>query len=312
MKIKKFEKWAFVLLFIFSLNLFPLVMVRADEYTLGFEEGKDIIWERTVVNSTLINKLIDEGRISNSYSEKVVGTQVKYYIEDIDYDNNGSVYFWKIDYHLYLGTNLENTPGTEKGSGYYKNVAKDPADAAGDWATSESIYTYRFIPLEVPAYLTALVAAIGKPNITCSGSNLIYNNTVIGENDTIILNYNTNGILNNRSIYYNGSLAYNYELVYYSDFIIDQTIFIFILIILTIFVSVGMIYMWFNNKENRKEAKKFRSQKKVNLVPREKITSKPVDATPSPKISQVCSLCGSELDDDGLFCPNCGNKFERD
>lgn len=215
-------------------------------YSLNFEQGKDIIWEVTYIDYVLVQNLIDEGVLKESFLKKEIGQQRKYWIEDIQSQSDR----WKILFHIYDGTNLENSKGTELGNGWHKNVAKDPSDAAPNWATADSLFTNYFIPLSISEYLAELVLYIGKSNITSSGSSLIYDNSVNGRNDMKILTYNNYGVRQNYSLYYKGSLAYRYDMVYYGESYFDLNLQNSMLFIgITIFFSaiiilgLGFIYL---------------------------------------------------------------------
>ena len=303
MKAKEKKLLCGSILLIISLSIPTTITVQAVEYNLGIEEGKSIIWEVTYVNDTLIQKLKDEGGISSTFSPRAVGQQTKYVIEEIEYKDNGTgIYHWKVDFHRYDGTNLVNSTGTEVGNGYYRNVAKDPSDAAPNWETSDSIFTNRFMPLDVSQYLTALVAAIGKTNISSSSNSLIYNNSVNGENDTSVYTYNTYGIRSNYSIYYNGSLAYSYDLVYYGDPYVDVVLMLIFIVILLGIVIIAGIAAWISKKKKSNEKYKKKQELKINTE-----AIRQLDQLKTG----YCEVCNSELDKDAKFCPVCGLKTDK-
>lgn len=256
--------------FILFLVLFSLTSVKAQEesYRLGFKTYRDVVWEYTYLNYTLIQLLVDENILSDSYLDKKVGDQEKFYIDEMEFNSNGDlggIAHWRVFFYYYKGTNLQNGGGKQIEDRWYSNVAKDPTDAAPTWESGSNYFSNRFIPVNASNYLSELVTAIRNPSITSSGSSLIDTNIENVINYTKIYTYNENGIQEIRCRYYNSMLVYKFELVYYGaiQYLPSEiwSMVIIVLVITVILICIGILYKWLRKKTNEMEIQNSRNRK---------------------------------------------------
>ncbi|MHA1149011.1 MAG: hypothetical protein ACTSR8_12305 [Promethearchaeota archaeon] len=306
------RKYGFALLFLLASLYFSIPFILADSYTLGIQDGDDIIWEITEVNETLLVQLeTDENYNFDDNVEE--GLQIKWALDEIDSYSGVDTDYWDISYYYSEGDDLKDNK--TEGNYFYIYVAEDPVVLAEDWFDGDDNYQYSIviIPVKVEDYLKEFTGEDTSGVYTSDGHVLIINNTVEGHHDTIIIEYNEDGIEETYQVYYDDNLAYEYELlgVYRDNENISFMIIIIVIIIIAVFA--GIIVLVVIAKHNIKK----RPQPPVNIMrmpPEDQNTQLIPPSRPIENIVRVigyCEYCGSERDSDAVFCPGCGQKFEN-
>lgn len=305
------RKNGFLFLFIFASIYFSIPFILADTtYTFEVESGNDIIWEITKYNEAAITLLeTNEDYSFGGNTEK--GLQIEWDIDEVDSYSGVDTDYWDVSYYYSEGDDLRDN--TTEGDWHYVYVAEDPVILADDWFDGNDLYEYTivFIPVDVEDYLEEFTAEDGSGVFTSKGNVLTINHTLEGHHDTIIIEYNDDGIEEKYQIYYDDLLAYEYELMgVYGEEIDDYLIVVVVIIVIAVFA--GIIVLVAVAKYNMKQ--KTTPPVSVQRIPPGGQPIQPTQMPPPPAAQAVtvigyCEYCGAERDSDAVFCPGCGQKF---
>jgi len=323
----------FLLTFI-AVNHSLIILVVADsDYTLGFGEDVDIVWEVDVNDDTLIQQLAtlypDDYDVDDFNVE--VGEQIMWRVYDKELYSGVDSDYYKIKFKYYVGDDLHSSS-----SGYiddfYSNIPLDPEALADDWRDGlGDTWGIVVIAIDTEDFLEAFDNAIPPGDHTrvyVEGSTtIVIDRTVDARTYKVKMKFDEKGIQEEYELYHNGELAYKDSLVgvYGDTFEIPIIVFVFIGIFVFGAVAAGI---------SSARRRRLGGQGGIRKTPS---TDKPAIDTPSsqmgpqgdyfkeldqptstpivapiketPKVVGVCELCGTERDSDAVFCHSCGARF---
>ncbi|MHA1336775.1 MAG: hypothetical protein ACTSVV_10590 [Promethearchaeota archaeon] len=320
----------FTLLFLSPIiSLIPYVLSDTSDYKLGIKEDYGYVWEYTHVDDNLTMYLYNYAKgYDYSITENEKGDQIRYDIDSIsDYDS-----YWQINFDYYKGKNLDKDKYNYDDTDYlYLNICADPKLLADDWFVDKSYnYSLIFVPKDVENFLKEFysnIPAVNKTVFYVDGTSFIMNFTKIGQHDTIVIEYNSDGTQKSHSIYYDGKLALKYELVWsgYSGIDLETIIIIIIIAICILSCVVGLVVKARAETKVKTDISKIShptpiaapidsSAEEFQLEPKT-APVKPQILHPvleEPKTVGYCEYCGYERESDAIYCPICGQKFRKE
>ncbi len=217
MRIKSI-KYGFILLFLSFIGLILVSSsVRAEEeYQLGVSTNLTLVYEITEVDKEELENLArsSEDDTYKDLAELEEGTKFKLVISEIKEKDDS----WVITSVFYSGENLD-----QQGDDLESKVFKDPSDLADDILSEEDAEEslFYFLPVEIEDYLEELEENILEDDeylevaydVYVDGSELTFDYTPYGYDDTIVQEYTEDGILDSYTVLSDDEEVFKEELV---------------------------------------------------------------------------------------------------
>lgn len=247
------------LLLMFCISIPIRFSFSNNQYKLGLKERTVLIYEFSTVNTTLLDILAEYDYSYKELSDIPEGFTTKWVINNIDSKKNN----WTISANLFTGDNLDVY------SGNLQTVCFRSPELFSISVFNSSDVFLDFLPVDVTEYLLEFNSCIPDLfNDTCyiNDKSIIFDFRPLGYNDTIIYQYNTQGILEEYNILYGSQAALSRILIKsnrqqepFHSFII------LIIIIISILSLIGFVIIY-KYKLKGKSPKKSRTRKYLKHI----------------------------------------------
>ena len=232
----------------------PINVSSGEPFQIGFQENAELTYEYSYVNNLLLNELMSEDLSYADFMFIPVGTMIKWKAIQVQETSQG----WNILIEIWSGSAFD-----ELVDRFQARMFKNPVDFSQNLFNDTASNLY-LLPVNVSIYLDAFNNTIPSSERSYASVNrtqIIYDWTSSGRNDTIIHSYNRFGMLESLEIQYNHTTAFQFQLVQYM--LGFDTTLLWIIVGVSIGGSFGIALAgyWYWRKKSKKHRQKRKNMK---------------------------------------------------